>query len=324
MAKANEGIVEKLRKVLALTTSPNEGEAQLAAERLQTMLARHNLSMADLERKGGNKPKVGEGAHDLGKAAFTWKLDLAEAVADHYYCFGLVDRRAKTVVFVGRPDNVESLKVLYSWLIDQVKIISRDTRREHLKDTGEHVDPLRWQVNFGVGAVKRLRRKLSDLRADQARRQECDALVLHHKTEISDYLEKEYGYRDDGQATQYEKDRDARWAESSAKWKAQREADEELLKTDPEAYYRKYPHKHPDVMAADAKRWAKEAEQDRKREERNAKRRKGRAYREESQATITKREQARTATDAGYEAGGRVNLQPFVEGGVDGTEQVTD
>src|SRR2546423_3993388 len=117
-------LLDRLRKILALTESPVEGEAQAAAMKLQELLTEHNLSIADLEKRGHQAPPVGESAHDLGKAGFTWKLDLAETIADHYFCHAIVSRYRKTVSFVGRPDNVDSLQMLYTWVIDQIKRIS--------------------------------------------------------------------------------------------------------------------------------------------------------------------------------------------------------
>jgi hypothetical protein len=88
-------ILDKLRKILALVNSPEEGEALAAAEMLQKLLTDHNLSMADLEKKGSKAAPVTESGHDLGKAAFKWKLDLAEVIAEHYFCHGIIDRYSK-------------------------------------------------------------------------------------------------------------------------------------------------------------------------------------------------------------------------------------
>src|SRR5690242_21915453 len=111
----------KLQRILALTTSPNENEAAVAMEMLQKLLTQHNLSIADLETRGQKAPGIHDKAFDLGKAAFKWKLNLASVIADHYYCHPLVDYTQKSVRFVGRPDNVDSLTALYRWIIEQIK-----------------------------------------------------------------------------------------------------------------------------------------------------------------------------------------------------------
>lgn len=302
-------LLDRLRKILALTESPVEGEAQAAALKLQELLTEHNLSIADLEKRGAAVPPVGESAHDLGKAGFTWKLDLAETIADHYFCYAVVSRYRKTVSFVGRPDNVESLQMLYAWVIDQVKRISADERVKHKEETGEHIDPLRWQVNFGLGVVGRLGRRLAEMREREARDSKCTALVIHHKTEISDWLEAKGESRIDGRETKGQR-------EYRERREAQRKADERLKAENPEAYYDKYPWERPETDEERVNREEQEAK-DRVREERNARRRTGR-YRVHyaSDKELEQRSQADTAHGAGTRAAGRINLQPFIKDAV--------
>lgn len=308
----DERIIEKLRKVLALTLSPMEGEAAAAAYKLEELLTSHNLSMADLEMKGKvGKPSVQENDHDLGKAAFTWKLNLAEGIAEFYYCHPIVDRTAKTVVFIGRKDNVEGLKMLYGWLIDQIKRISNEERKSHMQNTGEHIDPLRWQVNFGIGAVSRLKERLKEkAQRDREASQAIMALVVHHETEISDYLEKKYGYRTDGKKTEEQK----RWDKEREERLVKRT---ELKEKDPEAYYELYPWERPETDEEREKRNKKYRKEEEKRQrareryyEKNGRRSSYRAY---SAEELRKMEQGKQSKQAGYKAGNKINLEPFVE-----------
>lgn len=298
-------LVERLWKILALTESPVEGEAQAAALKLQELLTQHNLSIADLEKRGAAIPQVGESAHDLGKAGFTWKLDLAETIADHYFCHAIVSRYRKTVSFVGRPDNVESLQMLYAWVIDQVKRISAEERKAHCLATGEHIDPLRWQVNFGLGVVQRLGRRLREMREKEAADSTCTALVIHHKSEISDWLEQQGESRIDGKLTKAEQ-------EARERYEARCKADEELKASNPEAYYDKYPWERPAPPETDKERIARE-----KKEARNAARRTGPAYRYRhvSEEELTRQDQADRARASGRNAADRVNLKPFIKDG---------
>jgi hypothetical protein len=314
---------ETLRKILALTTSPVEGEAQAAAAMLQKLLTKHNLSIADLERKGKAAPGVREQGHDLGKAAFKWKLDLADGIAEFYYCVPLVDRNRKTVAFIGRPDNVESLTMLYGWVIDQIKAIATTERRVYFDNTKEHIDPLRWQISFGEGAVERLIVRLREMKArqseDMSRNEDGDvtALALHHASEASDYLEEKFGYRVDGRKTKREQEREDRYQrEAEAK-------DEMRIRCqeagDMEPFYEAYPYDRPKTELEIAKqkaagdKWIKEY---RAREARNARRRTG-SWREGPAIDYRKEEQAGSARKAGREAAGKVNLQPFIGGATD-------
>lgn len=313
-----ERIIDKLRKVLALTNNPNEHEAQAAAETLQRLLTQHNLAIGDLEKRGQSAPPVGEHGYDLGKAAFKWKLILAQDIAEHFYCVGLVFAD-KSVKFVGRPENVESLKMLYGWLIEQIKQISAVERRNHLIRTNEHVDPLRWQVNFGLGVVSKLGGRLRELKARQtehmSRNEDGDvtALVVHHAAEVSDYLESQYGFRRDGKDTAQQR-----------KWGAEREAREaEMVKLkvdNPEAYYAARPWEKPDSMKT-PEELAEEA-RERKREDAKERRRANSSrvgrWRPRSEESVRKDAQGYEARLQGRASADKVNLQPFIKGGTDG------
>jgi len=320
----DQHLINRLRKVLALTSSPMEHEAQLAAERLRELLTKHNLDMADLEEKGGRvPPSIHEAGHDLGKAAFKWKLDLAEGISEFYYCVGLVNRYSKTVTFVGRPDNVESLKLLYNWIIEQVKKIAAVERRKHYDSSGEHIDPLRWQVSFGEGVVERLIDRLREMKARQVEDEvmshdmfgNVTSLILHHQAEVSDFLEQKYGYRKDGRLTKAQQERRAQW-DKEREEEERAEAEKEAMRIqctamgDMTPYYERYPDEHPDRVAERVK-WQ---EQRRKREERNARRRTGR-WSAGPRVDERKEEQSERARRSGRESAKNINLQPFLKGG---------
>lgn len=318
---AQDVLFSKLRKVLALTTSPVEGEAAAAAEMLQKFLTQHNLSIADLESKGQSAPGIREQGYDLGKAAFTWKLNLADYIAEYYYCHPIVNRVTKTVAFIGRPDNVEALRMLYGWLIDQVRRIATEERRLHIDSTGEHIDPLRWQIAFGQGAVSRLRDRLDDLKQQQSDAA-GSALVVHHQSEISDYTEKKYGYRTDGKET-----------EEDRAYRLQRERHNQemadLKERDPEAYYAARPWERPltpEQQAEADREYETRHKRDRIREERNRRRREQRESegrtRRSARTDWDKEDQTYAARQAGKSAADRINLTPFLTG--DTTSTSTD
>lgn len=324
-------LMERLRKVLALTTSPVEGEAQAAAFLLQKMLTEHNLGVADLEKKGASAPGVRKQEHDLGKAAFRWKMDLADVIASHYFCHPLVDRHRKTVAFVGRPDNVESLQMLYAWVIDQIKRISSEARVQWQIDNNDHVDPLRWQVNFGVGAVERLGERLIEIRRAQSD-EAGTALVIHHKSEISDWLEENGHSRIDGQPTKARRERMAeeeRYRQAKRDMKARCEADGDM-----EPYYKMYPSDRPGywdqfktLTTPEKPKTEAQRERERRRAEKEEderywrdRRREDRENRREERRWANpeyakRQRQASHATGAGRVGADRVNLQPFLKDG---------
>jgi len=323
-------IQEKLKKILDLRENAGtEGEAKAAAAMLARLLAKHNLEISDLEGIGAAvAPELVEGINDIGKGKFEWKFDLADTIAEFYYCYSL-SSKYDGVKFAGRPENVTALNMLYSWLVEQIRVIARKERKVHIADTGEHIDGLRWQISFGKGAVSRLGEML---RKKQREDQDAagTALVRHHGTEISDYLEKTRGYRVDGQKTKAEQECDAKWEARIDKRKALKAKCKAA--GDMEPFYVAYPSLRPatdEQKEIDAAYWEKEAKKDAARERRNAKRRD--KYAEENCWRDAPREKAvdyrklrqqSTAEDSGYAAGNQINLEPFIEGPeVTGTDQ---
>lgn len=317
---ASADMIAKLRKILELSKrAGTEGEAAAASFRLQELLTKYNLEVADLELKTGKVAHVGEAGYDLAKSGFKWKLDLADYVADHYYCAPIVDRRSKTVMFVGRPDNVESLRMLYGWLIDQIAALAREARREHAATTGVHIDPLRWQLGFGEGAALRISQRLDELRRSFVD-EDTTALVVHHQVEVSDYLEDKYGYRRDGRETK-------RARQSREEYERIRKEREELksrcaFEGNMEPYYRKYPWERP--LTAEQRAQQDKADREyMKRQARNEKRRTGRSYwKDETDEERRQRHERRDAKEVGFAQGDKVNLTPFIEGHVDNKKKV--
>ncbi len=300
---ADNSLVAKLQKILALTKSPVEGEAQAAAEMLAKLLTKHNLEVADLERQTGTVAAVGEERFDrLGQDVPEWKLSLAQVLAKHFYCYAIVNysSRREGALFIGRPENVDALKAMYTWLLRHIYSISCEEHKAH-----PHIDGRRWHRPFCEGVVDRLETRLQAMREREHEvAPEAMALVVNRDAEIGDYMEERFGYRRDGRETAAQRKR--------------READEELLRSDPDAYYRKYPWQRPLTPEQEA---AQEARQEavraaeRKRAERRERARQQRppsAAQRERNAAAWDRWDARRA---GHAASERVNLEPFLKGG---------
>lgn len=75
-------IIDKIRKLLALSTSPNENEAALAAAKAKELLDQYELTEVDLV-----KQEIEEKKFDTGTIAVPqWRKSLASNVANSYGC----------------------------------------------------------------------------------------------------------------------------------------------------------------------------------------------------------------------------------------------
>src|SRR5687767_2279756 len=107
MPPTTEQVVERVRKLLALSSSSNPHEAALAAERALEIAQRHNLDLSRVD--GPLEGPFAERAYDVGGAA-QWRWLLMSAVARAHFCRALrrwVAGRSQGEMFLlGEPYNV--------------------------------------------------------------------------------------------------------------------------------------------------------------------------------------------------------------------------
>jgi len=195
MTNIDAGLIEKLQGILALTTSPHEGEAANAAAMLAKLLTKHNLTMADIEERGGDVSPVTEARVDIGKANFRWVGTLAAILGEAYYCKPIILRpswrgASQHVVFIGRADNVEAASMMFRWLIENIKRLSTEERKRYELYQGPTHAP-RWAHNFGMGAVARLAQRLKELRNEETKA--TMALVVRREEENNEYVANVFG-----------------------------------------------------------------------------------------------------------------------------------
>ena len=97
MTPESERVVERIRKLLALSASSNPNEAALAAEKAVELAQRYNLDLAQIDGVGSD-PYV-ERTCDVGGAS-QWRWLLMSAVARANFCRAL-RRRVLTAARVG-------------------------------------------------------------------------------------------------------------------------------------------------------------------------------------------------------------------------------
>ena len=115
-----ERIIEKIRKCLALANNnPSEEEAKAAALQAQKLLAKYNISMADvteLEQEVEEIVEVATWFKDIVKGvARAWKYELADIVARNFRCKHFFYGK-RAVVFYGHKTDAEAASEVYKYL----------------------------------------------------------------------------------------------------------------------------------------------------------------------------------------------------------------
>lgn len=158
--KTQQEIIEKIQKLLALSKSPNEHEAILAANKAQELLLQYNLKYDDFDE---NKEKTTEKVFDQYKQRVIWKGELAKEIAVNNFCDFWYDKRYYPVtygyVFVGKPHNIEVCQWLYDYLTETIQRLADEAWE---KEASRYTHGKNWKNSFRMGCVHRLREKMEE------------------------------------------------------------------------------------------------------------------------------------------------------------------
>lgn len=112
-----EKVIRKITKLLALSDldhNPSENEAIAASMAAQKLLAKYNLSVADITGKRDPKEDIEQVVADVG-AGQKWKYVLADVVAENYACKSF-SHGAEQIIFYGYKADVLIARRVFVYL----------------------------------------------------------------------------------------------------------------------------------------------------------------------------------------------------------------
>lgn len=108
-------IIEKIKKLLALSNSCNEHEAALAASHVQRLLSEHNLAMADIETS--DKPEKADKIEtSVAKTLPKWVRHLCAGVSRAFDCQAIHHPATGTMTFIGVGADVQIAVYTFEYL----------------------------------------------------------------------------------------------------------------------------------------------------------------------------------------------------------------
>lgn len=115
-----ERVIERVRKLLALSSSSNEHEAALAAAHAQRLLSEHNLAMSELEVQ---QQGAGEVELHLARTVAKWISSLFATVASAFDCMPVVTTEASRsrLRFIGVGEDPEVAACTLEFLISELR-----------------------------------------------------------------------------------------------------------------------------------------------------------------------------------------------------------
>lgn len=158
--------IEKVKKLLAMTTSSNRHEAAVAAERAQAILAEHNLSMADIGQ-ADESIVMDFAAKEVQSES--WQIMLGTSMAPLYFSqYFQVQRPGNTVIhsFAGAEHNVVVARLMFDYLVKAVEREYEDWFAAHRKEISGDMSIHRRAFLEGcvTGLAIRIRNRLDEAR----------------------------------------------------------------------------------------------------------------------------------------------------------------
>tara|TARA_R110000744_G_scaffold111086_3_gene209301 strand:+ start:54 stop:767 length:714 start_codon:yes stop_codon:yes gene_type:complete len=151
-------IIDRMKKLLALSESTNEHEAMSATRKLHAMLAKHNVSINSLNEK---EETVGKDCEIV--SCKPWKRRIAMNIAELYFCsfYFASGTKKNYYYFVGTESNRTFALHIFKMV---VKVVEQESRRECTKEFGKRNSSF---INsFRVGAMARICQRCKDMVGD--------------------------------------------------------------------------------------------------------------------------------------------------------------
>ena len=159
MSNSQSPLIEKMKKLLAMSEGKaNENEAMIAAKHLHIMLARHNISMEELNEKSDEESIDHAGDQETDQL---WKRIAALQIARLYFCEFYTIRSygcKRRYMFVGTEANRTFATHIFKMC---VKAIERESRAESRKIYGKVESS--FVRSFWNGAKDRIVERCKDL-----------------------------------------------------------------------------------------------------------------------------------------------------------------
>lgn len=177
-------IVKKIKKLLALSESSNEHEAELSMLKAQELLAKHKLSLKEVNQLEINSNIIKENITKISFTKAKWKASLASVIAENFSCYLYYKtRRTHTITFFGREEDVLVCGIVLEYAIDCICSVVKRLRYQYKKD-GYSTRGL--ENDYALGFVGGLSKKFEE----QKKVNQEWGLILVKDKEVTDLYKK--------------------------------------------------------------------------------------------------------------------------------------
>ena len=208
MSDAKNKHLDRIKKLLALSKSSNQNEAELAAARAAELMARHQINEAELGEFDADDLNINEWALDEARQITYWQGYAAQAAAHAFggrmYANGdrVPDgkggyRKRVRLMFVGREKDRDAAAYLYQYFVREIRrLADKAWEFEHVNQCayaafGRPTTSARsWKDSFRKGAAIRIQERIDEERRKAKGESQSTALVKveEYEQKAEDFL----------------------------------------------------------------------------------------------------------------------------------------
>lgn len=152
-------LLERIKKVRALTESPNEHEATAAAAMLSKLVLQHNIDLASVDLGDAPNAELASFVREDFDLEYNiaWRGSLLHAVARVNFCRCVKWEGSKRVALVGASHNIYVTRQIYEYLAATVSRLADSEWRQHTAHNSRA-----WKNAFRMGCVSRIGERLRE------------------------------------------------------------------------------------------------------------------------------------------------------------------
>lgn len=171
-------LIEKIKKLLALSESSNENEAKVAMLKAQELLIKHKLSIKEVKEIKITNDSIKEKVSSISFRQGKWKAQLGDLIAENFGCYQYFKRgTSRTIAFFGKEEDILVCNIVLEYAVDCINSSVRKLKYRYFKD-GYSTRGL--ENDYALGFINGLEKMFEE----QKRKNEKWGLVLVKDAEV--------------------------------------------------------------------------------------------------------------------------------------------
>ena len=125
--EVGEATIKKIQHLLEMGKGvshngiANEHEAANAMNYAMQLLAKHELSVSDVESVSTDKSDEEYFDVSSKKSRATWKVSLLQTIVDANFCYCYLRDGTSNMVVIGKPTNRRTIEIMYNYLVSVIE-----------------------------------------------------------------------------------------------------------------------------------------------------------------------------------------------------------